>query len=229
MSAQLQPIRRIVTADDARAAPTLCRMAPRHPCVRWRNGLDIGSPTYGARRRVHRRSASRTPSRGIMDCRRLKRHVAAYRQLSARGGDAPERKRQQSATFGKLFQAPIIAPTACIPVCITDTIDYAIVLEGEIVAILDRGETTCGQGTLWSSVAPPTLGPTAPASRPVSLLCWSRQATARSLNSLQARLLRFDAGVLDDLRPAHDVLRNQVGERRRGPPTGRSPWAAKDC
>jgi hypothetical protein len=65
-------------------------------------------------------------------------------------GDAAERKRQQAASFGQLFKdAEHRLESAKHPgMHRTDTIDYAIVLEGEIVAILDEHETVMKAGDI---------------------------------------------------------------------------------
>jgi hypothetical protein len=65
-------------------------------------------------------------------------------------GDVALRKRQQAASFGQLFKdAEHRLESAKHPgMHRTDTIDYAIVLEGEIVAILDETETVMKAGDI---------------------------------------------------------------------------------
>jgi hypothetical protein len=61
--------------------------------------------------------------------------------------DEAERKRQQKATFEGLFNGTDHRPDSRhAGMHRTDTIDYAIVLEGEIVAIMDKGETVMRAG-----------------------------------------------------------------------------------
>jgi cupin domain len=63
--------------------------------------------------------------------------------------DAAERKRQQAATFGQLFAGADHRPDGRhAGMHVTDTIDYAIVLAGEIVAILETGETVMRAGDI---------------------------------------------------------------------------------
>jgi Cupin domain len=65
-------------------------------------------------------------------------------------GDVAERKRQQAASFGQLFKdAEHRLENKKHPgMHRTETIDYAIVLEGEIVAILDGEETIMKAGDI---------------------------------------------------------------------------------
>jgi hypothetical protein len=63
--------------------------------------------------------------------------------------EAAERKRQQTATFGQLFAGTDHRPDAKhAGMHVTETVDYAIVLEGEIVAVLDTGETLLRAGDI---------------------------------------------------------------------------------
>jgi hypothetical protein len=62
--------------------------------------------------------------------------------------DADERKRQAAATFGKLFaDADHHLEDKRHPgMHITESVDYAIILEGELTAILDQDETVMRTG-----------------------------------------------------------------------------------
>ena len=56
-----------------------------------------------------------------------------------------------------------IPPGAASPMHRTETIDYGVVLSGEIVLVLDDSETCCAPATSWSSAGRTTAGRTASA------------------------------------------------------------------
>ena len=148
MSAQLEPIRRIVTADDSEGrsyvqsdgASPLVRTVAERPGYRvtdlW--CTSASPPPIAELDAIAGRKGLAPPEHGTLQ------RIVDYPPETA---DAPERRRQQSATFGKLFQGTEHRPDSRHPgMHITDTIDYAIVLEGEIVAILDKEETVMRAG-----------------------------------------------------------------------------------
>jgi len=63
-------------------------------------------------------------------------------------GDPAERKRQAAATFGKLFADAEhrLDDTRHPGMHRTESVDYAVIIEGELTAILDRGETVMRAG-----------------------------------------------------------------------------------
>lgn len=64
--------------------------------------------------------------------------------------DPAERARQLAASFGKIFNDADTSQSSDIHPGMhqTDTVDYAIVLEGEIVAILEESETLLSAGDI---------------------------------------------------------------------------------
>ena len=63
----------------------------------------------------------------------------------------------------------------------TNSVDYAIVLAGEIHALMDEGEVLLRAGTSWCSAAPIMPGAIAPTSRPISPSCSSTPNRYRSI------------------------------------------------
>ena len=58
----------------------------------------------------------------------------------------------------------------------TSTVDYALVLDGEIWALMDEGETLLKAGTAWFSAGPTTRGAIAP----IGPAAWHSSWSARS-------------------------------------------------
>jgi hypothetical protein len=148
MSDELAPIRRIVTGDDADGrsrvesdgASPLVRTVVERPGYRvtdlW--CTSASPPAIGEPDAIAGRKGLAPPERGTL------LRIVDYPPETA---DAAERRRQQSATFGQLFRGTDHRPDSKHPgMHRTDTIDYAIVLEGEIVAILDNEETVMRAG-----------------------------------------------------------------------------------
>jgi Cupin domain len=149
MEAALRPFRRVVTSDNAAgkshisadAAPPALTV-PERPGYRVSN-VWVTSETpapIAAPDRVAAHRGVLPPSRGTV------LRVIDYPPEPA---DPAERRRQLAATFGALYpdaehhiddKHPGMHRTA--------TIDYAIVLEGEITAILDAEETVLGAGDI---------------------------------------------------------------------------------
>jgi hypothetical protein len=146
----LPPIRRIVTGHDSEgrsriigdgASPSV-RTVPERPGYRvtnlWRTSASpppVDEPDAIA---TH-------PGLPPLPAGTLLR-VVDYPPESA---DAAERRRQQAATFGQLFTNTDHRPESRhAGMHRTDTIDYAIVLDGEITAIMDDGETVMRQGDI---------------------------------------------------------------------------------
>lgn len=148
MSDELPPIRRIVTGDDAdgRSFVEFDGPSPQVRTVAERPGYRVtdlwctsaSPPAIDEPDVIAGRKGLAPPERGTL------LRVVDYPSEAA---DAAERRRQQSATFGQLFQGTDHRPDSKHPgMHRTTTIDYALVLEGEIVAILDKTETVMRAG-----------------------------------------------------------------------------------
>ena len=147
----LPPIRRIVTEEgaDGRACIVADGPSPSVRTVAERPGYRITNLW---------RTTSSPPSINELDA------IADHQGLGPlkggtvlrvvdyppEQGDAAERKRQQAASFGQLFKDAEhrIESDKHPGMHRTETIDYAIVLEGEIVAILDDNETIMKAGDI---------------------------------------------------------------------------------
>ena len=141
MNYRLPPIRRIVTGDDANGSSrivedkpaTAIRTVPERPGYRavnvWRTNADA----------VEKHQGILPPKGGT-----LLRII----DFPPEPKDPEERRRRIAATFGGIFKDashdkrdgkhPGMHRTA--------TVDYAIVLEGEIWAVMDEGETLMRAG-----------------------------------------------------------------------------------
>jgi hypothetical protein len=147
---ELPPIRRIVTGDDAQgrscivedgASPSV-RTVPERPGYRvtnlWRTSAS--PPSIDEPDGIAQHAGLPPPPAGTLI------RIVDY---PPEGADAAVRRRQQAATFGKLFQGTDHRPESRhAGMHRTDTIDYAIVLEGEIVAIMEEGETVMRAGDI---------------------------------------------------------------------------------
>lgn len=138
------PIRRIVTGHDASgksyivkdgASPAI-RVVPERPGYRvtnlWRT---VGSPCdIDASDSIVEQQGVAPPPSGT---------VIRIIDIPPEASDANERKRQAAATFGKLFaDADHHLDDKRHPgMHITESVDYAVMLEGELTAILDNDET----------------------------------------------------------------------------------------
>jgi hypothetical protein len=150
MRAPLPPIRRIVTGDDAQGRSSIVEDAPA-ATVR----TVEGRPGYRSVN-IWRTEAAPAPV-GVPDS------IAAHQGIlpPKNGGsilriidfppespDAAERQRQIQATFTGMFKdAQHDKREGAHPgMHRTDTVDYAILLEGEIWAVMDEGETLMRAG-----------------------------------------------------------------------------------
>ena len=152
MSSTLPPIRRIVTEDDAHgrsrivedAPATAIRTVPERPNYRavnvWRT---VAAPApIDAPDSVADHSGILPPKNGGSILR-----VIDYPPEAA---DPAERQRQIAATFGGIFaDADHDKRAGAHPgMHRTDTVDYAIILEGEIWAVMDDNETLMRSGDI---------------------------------------------------------------------------------
>ena len=182
------PVRRIVTGHDARTdgqsscsdGPAPNAVAPRRRCPQTRRHASCGPPTT----RRHRSTAQTTRRPG----RPAAHHGAARNGTILRIADFPPDSAYDDVDIGELFREigggaihqggrPRAATIALQWFHKTPTLDYAIVLEGEVWALLDEDETlhAC-RATCSSSGGPTTPGRTAATSR----AAWrSSSSTAR--------------------------------------------------
>ena len=152
MSNPLPPIRRIVTEDDpngrsriaADGMPTALRTVPERPDYRvanlWRT--EAGPAPVNAPDTINDHKGILPPKNGGSMLR-----VIDYPPESK---DPAERQRQIHATFGGMYSdAQHDKRDGAHPgMHRTDTVDYAILLEGEIWAIMDEGETLMRAGDI---------------------------------------------------------------------------------
>jgi Cupin domain len=149
MPQDLRPVRRIVTGDTAQgrsriladgAPPALS--VPERPGYRVSN-LWVTSDTpapIAAPDAVAAHKGVSPPQRGT---------VLRVIDYPPDAKDPAERKRQLAATFGKLYpDAEHHVDDKHPGMHRTVTVDYAIILEGEIVAILDDEETVLRAGDI---------------------------------------------------------------------------------
>lgn len=142
MSQPLPPIRRVVTGEDARgnsrivedAPAKAIRVVPERPGYRavnvWRTNAD--EP-------VEKHQGILPPKGGT---------ILRIIDFPPEPSDPEERRRRIAATFGGIFQDAAHDKRAGKHPGMhrTETVDYAIVLEGEIWAVMDEGETLLRAG-----------------------------------------------------------------------------------
>jgi hypothetical protein len=150
MSETLPPIRRIVTEDDARGRSRIADDAPAQ-AVR----TVAGRPGY---RSVNLwRTESAPAPVGAADSIAAHQGILPPKQggsilriidFPPESADPAERRRQIQATFTGMFaDAQHDKREGAHPgMHRTDTVDYAILLEGEIWAVMDEGETLMRAG-----------------------------------------------------------------------------------
>jgi hypothetical protein len=147
----LPPVRRIVTAIDAEGRSYIAadgvsaamHTMPERPGYRANNiWRTVGSPAPLAA------ADTITEHRGVMPP--PGGSVIRVIDIPPESKDPAERKRQTEAVFAKMFNdAKLDSGHARHPgMHITDTIDYAILLKGELVAIMDQGETVMRAGDI---------------------------------------------------------------------------------
>ena len=148
-AADMKPIRRIVTGEDANGRSRIVEDGPS-PAVRlvaespgFRNTniwATHGSPTpIGAPDRIKDHQGVTPPSMGT---------VVRIIDIPPEIADPEERKRQTAAVFGQLFRdaGHVANSPRHAGMHKTDTIDYAILMEGELTAIMDEDETVMHAG-----------------------------------------------------------------------------------
>ena len=147
MDDSLPAIRRIVTEDDTRgrsrivedAPAKAVRTVPERPGYRsvnlWRTAgmpVPIGAPDD-----IDRHQGILPPKGGT---------ILRIIDFPAEPGDPAERDRRIKATFTGMYKDATHDGRKHPGMHLTDTIDYAIVLEGEIWAVMDEGETLMKAG-----------------------------------------------------------------------------------
>jgi quercetin dioxygenase-like cupin family protein len=149
MPEMLPPIRRVLTGDDAGGRSSIVedgpspavRLVPERPGYRvtnvWRTGAapsDVNAPDSIAGHKGVSPPAGGTVLR-IID-------------FPPEPKDPAELARMLAATFGNMYRDAQHAPKPGEHPGMhrTDTIDYALMLEGEMVAIMDRQETVLRAG-----------------------------------------------------------------------------------
>jgi hypothetical protein len=148
MSATLPPIRRIVTEDNAAgksrivedAPATAIRTVSERPGYRavnvWRT--EESPPRIGAPDSIGAHYGILPPKNGS---------ILRIIDFPPEPSDPAERKRRIQATFNGIFADAAHDKGAAHPgMHRTETVDYAIVLEGEIWAVMDEGETLMKAG-----------------------------------------------------------------------------------
>ncbi len=149
MSSTLPPIRRIVTEDDAQGesfiaadgAATAVRTVAERPGYRsvnvWRT--TTLPPAINEADSIESHKGILPPQSGT---------ILRIIDFPPEHPDPAERKRQITATFGGMFHdATHDKREGAHPgMHRTDTVDYAIMLEGEIWAVMDKGETLMKTG-----------------------------------------------------------------------------------
>lgn len=145
----LPPVRRIVTANDSRGRSYIAEDGPA-PAVQTMAGREgyrnnnlwrtVGSPAQLTA------PDSTLEHRGVLPPQGGT--VLRVIDIPPEAKDPEERRRQTEAVFAAMFaDAKHNAADVRHPgMHITATIDYAIVLQGELVAIMDEGETVMRAG-----------------------------------------------------------------------------------
>lgn len=149
--APLPPVRRVLTAIDAQGRSFIAEDGPSPARLYsearpgycnanlWRT---VGSPApVLAPDDITQHSGVLPPAGGT---------VLRVIDFPPQPSDPEERRRQHAAVFATLFKDAHHQPDnqRHPGMHVTDTIDYAIVLHGEIVAILDEGETVLRAGDI---------------------------------------------------------------------------------
>ena len=147
----LPPVRRIVTGFNAEGCSCILEdgVSPAMQVMAGRQGYrnhnlwrTLGSPAaIDASDSVLEHTGVLPPARGT---------VLRVIDIPPESADPAERRRQTAAVFASMFpDAHHNAADARHPgMHITDTVDYAILLQGELVAILENGETVMHAGDI---------------------------------------------------------------------------------
>jgi hypothetical protein len=149
MAAELPPIRRVLTGDDAQGLSSIVEDGPS-PAVR----LVRERPGYRVTN-IWRTAAAPAPVDAPDS-------IAEHKGVSPPPGgtvlriidippepaDPAELKRQMDATFGTMYRDAQHAPKDGQHPGMhrTSTVDYALMLQGELVAIMDKDETVLRAG-----------------------------------------------------------------------------------
>ena len=145
----LPPVRRIVTAVDADGKSYIAQdgESPATLTVDARPGYRNANlwRTVGSRPMVDAEDDV-TAHRGV--CPPVGGTVLRVIDIPPQAADPEERRRQAAATFAAMFPDATHHAESGQPagMHVTPTIDYAIVLQGELVAIMDKGETVMRAG-----------------------------------------------------------------------------------
>ena len=146
---KLPDIRRVVTADDAQGRSRIVEDAPARAVrtVAERPGYRAVNVWRTAETPARIDAADATPGhRGILPPKNgtLLRII----DFPPEPADPAELKRRLDATFGGIYEDAQHDKTYARHPGMhrTDTVDYAIVLEGEIWAVMDEGETLLRAG-----------------------------------------------------------------------------------
>jgi hypothetical protein len=149
MSESLPPIRRIVTGDDARGRSSIVEDAPASAI---RSVAE--RPGY---RSVNVWRTTQTPV-SINDLDSTARHegilppkngnILRVIDFPPEPKDPAERERRIRATFSGIFNDATHDGRKHPGMHRTETVDYAILLEGEIWAVMDEGETLMHAGDI---------------------------------------------------------------------------------
>ena len=150
MTAELPPVRRIVTANNARGRSHIAEdgVSPAMSTMGGRAGFrsnnlwrTVGSPAdVHAADTVLEHKGVMPPPGGT---------VLRVVDLPPESGDPEERARATAATFQQLFPDAVHQPDQRHPgMHVTATIDYAIVLHGEVHAVMDEDETLMKAGDI---------------------------------------------------------------------------------
>ena len=143
----LPPIRRIVTADDAQGLSHTAEDAPaqairtvaERPGYRavnvWRTSQTL--PPIGELDTVGKHEGILPPKGGT---------ILRIIDFPPEPADPAERDRRIRATFGGIYQDATHDGRKHPGMHRTDTVDYAIVLEGEIWSVMDKDETLLRAG-----------------------------------------------------------------------------------
>jgi hypothetical protein len=150
MPTELPPVRRIVTANDAQGRSHIAEdgVSPAMMTLPGRTGFrnnnlwrTVGSPAdVGAPDTVLEHRGVLPPPGGT---------VLRVVDIPPEPRDADERARAMEAAFQQVYPDAVHQPDQRHPgMHVTPTIDYAIVLQGEVHAILDDGETLMKAGDI---------------------------------------------------------------------------------
>lgn len=149
MREALPPVRRIVTAVDADGKSYIAQdgESPATLTVEARPGYRNANlwRTTGSRPMVDAKDDI-TAHQGV--CPPQGGTVLRVIDIPPQAADPEERRRQAAATFAAMFPDARHLGQGNQPagMHLTPTIDYAIVLQGELVAIMDKGETVMHAG-----------------------------------------------------------------------------------